>query len=81
MSGELRRDPASDQVEPFDVCQFCRKCDLDLPTELCVTAFLEALQLTYLADLPAIHLDLRPKTATPVVELPPALQPAPERRP
>ena len=37
-------------------------------------AFLEALQLTYLADLPAIHLDLRPKTATPVVELPPALQ-------
>jgi len=37
-------------------------------------AFLEALQLTYLADLPAIHLDLRPQAATPVVELPPALQ-------
>jgi len=37
-------------------------------------AFLEALQLTYLAELPLIDLDLRPKTATPVMELPPALQ-------
>ena len=37
-------------------------------------SFLEALQLTYLADLPFINLDLRPKSATPVMELPPALQ-------
>ena len=37
-------------------------------------AFLEALRLTYLADLPFINLDLRPKSATPVMELPPALQ-------
>ena len=42
-------------------------------------AFLEALQLTYLADLPAINLDLRPKAATPVMELPPALQAGTEK--